>query len=291
MKRWIFWSFASILSFVIGWTIVFTVSNLFVPSLQDRTYPLVGIEPGTPQQKEFVAEFRDLPTFEDIDQRKPVGRLIEIVSDGIFRRSDVVAVDGEKWLVLVGNGTEFSIRDLTASVKKLRSSSWPGDELDARLTFNTKAKAFMAFQYIPALRPGPVTTLFHQSIWADQSEAETPNNEIADGYYRELRLGSKIYTLRSSKGVTRDGTKVAVLVLESGGLTQVIKQTHHVESDNRDIIGSLIWAGDLDKDGQLDLYFDEFNEKGFTATELHISSQADEGQLVGLAAHFGMPGC
>ena len=74
-------------------------------------------------------------------------------------------------------------------------------------------------------------------------------------------------------------------------MSQVIKQTYHVPSDERDIVGSLLWAGDLDGDGKLDLYFDEFNEKGFTATELHLSSLAKSGELVKLAASFGMAGC
>ena len=53
----------------------------------------------------------------------------------------------------------------------------------------------------------------------------------------------------------------------------------------------LLWAGDIDRDGKLDLYFDQFNEKGFFGVDLYLSSLAADGDLLGLAAGFGSAGC
>ena len=49
--------------------------------------------------------------------------------------------------------------------------------------------------------------------------------------------------------------------------------------------------GDLDNDGKLDLYFDEFNEKGYFGVSLYLSSEAEKGKLVKVVATFGTAGC
>ena len=85
---------------------------------------------------------------------------------------------------------------------------------------------------------------------------------------------------------------MALLVLDSEGKSQIIKRIPHVPSHDRDIIGSLRWAGDLDDDGILDFYISEFNEKGYTLTELFLSTHArEDGALVGLAGSFAAAGC
>ncbi len=251
----------------------------------------------TSKVKDFVPEFRGLPNFEDAYDGHYLDageELIQILDDGIYRRSEVVAKSGEKWLVFFDQNGKHSLSESTASVKKLNSVSWPGDEKDARLAFKGIkgiGKPVFALKNVRGLRPGRVNTLFHRPLWKDISESDFQEQELDDGFRREFRLNETSYVLRVSKGLTRDGTEVAVLVLESNGVSQVIKQTYHVPSDERDIVGSLLWAGDIDRDGKLDLYFDEFNEKGFTSIELHLSSYAASGELVGFVASFGMAGC
>src|SRR5690606_25194022 len=138
----------------------------------------------------------------------------------------------------------------------------------------------------PALRPGNVPVVYNRQMWDDGGDSE-----LSDGYRREFVLGSMTYILRTSRAVTRDGSKVAVLVLEHNGKSQVIDKNFHWPEEDRDIIGSLIWAGDLDGDGRLDLYTDLFNEKGSVTTRLHLSTSASDGKLVGTAATFSSSGC
>ncbi len=243
------------------------------------------------KESDFVPEFSGLPNFNDIDNALPKGKLIDILDDGIYRRSDVVAGSGEKWLVLFEQNGIYSLKASTASVKNLKSISWPGDEKDARLTFSGAGSRTIAVKDIPGLTPGKVITLSHNPLWKELSDGELQDIEMDDDFKREFDLNDVKYILRVSKGLTKDGTQVAVLVLESNGVSQIIKQTYHVPSNDSDIVGSLLWAGDMDGDGKLDLYFDEFNEKGLTATELHLSTLAKSGELVKLAASFWMPGC
>lgn len=247
-------------------------------------------------ENDFAPEFRDLPTFDELFPDESVAkvsqeRLIEIFDDGIYRQDEVVAKNGESWLTLVKKPDSLYLQRTTASVKKLKTVSWPGDEPDAKLSFNVSGKPIIALKNIHGLQPGPVTTLFQRRVWQDSENSESANEELSDGYRREFFLNDNKYILRTSRGITTDGTKVAVLVLELNGISQVIVQKYHVPSDDRDIIGSLLWAGDIDRDGKLDLYLDDFNEKGAVGTELHLSSYATSINLVGLAASFGTAGC
>jgi hypothetical protein len=297
LKRWTIGFIAFFAALLIGFVVANTWNKpgptLAEPDINDSPKIVVNDptfeEPKAPAD-DFIAEFRDLPNFEDIKYIKPPGKLIELLDDGIYRRSEVVAKNGESWMVLIDNGGELSVYPRKAKVKKLSSVSWPGEERDAKLSFDHSGKPFFAIKNLNTVKKGPVTTLFHLKRWAENEDGSPDFVEISDGFRREFTIGARTYILRTSRGITMDHTKVAVLLLESEGTTQILKQIRHFGGD-RDIFGSLLWVGDMDGDGKLDLYFDEFNEKGYTATELHLSTQAEPGKLVGLAADFGMAGC
>ena len=151
--------------------------------------------------------------------------------------------------------------------------------------------ALLALKGIQGLKAGPVKTLFIQDSYFGDEDAEIANEELSNDYRRKFSLNEHSYVLRTSRGLTKDGHKVAILVLESNGIVQVIKQTRHFPTDDRDIFGSLLWVGDLNNDGRLDLYLDEFNEIGAFSGELYLSSEAELGKLVNLVALFGTAGC
>jgi hypothetical protein len=250
------------------------------------------VVPATNRRQEFEPEFFDLPNFEDDASHPPDGKLIEMFEDGIYRRSDMYAENGQSWLVLTrSHRKEYELKHLAASVKLLNSVSWPGDEKDARLSFKTDRQIVFAVREIDAVKPGPILTLFDKPSGSLNAEGYSDNEELSDGYRREFRIGSNSFVVRTSQGLSKDGTEMAVLVVESGGKSQIVKRMQHVPSDDRDIIGSLYWAGDLDRDGELDFYLSEFNEKGFTLTELFLSSHSKADQLVGVAGFFAAAGC
>lgn len=281
--------------------LTFFLGYLTVPSFRTEMkafeVEVIGIQNEIPhrndvqtKKSEFVPEFIGLPDFEDLENVETEGKLIEILDDRIYRQSEVVAKSGEKWLVFEQDG-DHRLKESTASVRKLKSVSWAGDEQDARLTFSGGGNPMIAVKNIPGLKSGKVITLFQMPGSKEVSEDQHQEQEMVNGFTREFKLNETIYILRVSKGVMKDGVQVGVLVLESNGLKQVIKQTNQTISDEKYIVGSLLWAGDLDGDGKLDLYFDRYNEAGATATELHLSSSAKSGELVKLVASFLIAGC
>lgn len=291
MKRWAIGFVVFLLTLGIGTAVaVFFIISPEAEYIPETVVETVSVQAAQTEAKgAFVPEFRDLPDFDQIEYRKPPGELIHILGDGVYRRSDVVAKSGEDWMVLTKNHG-FSISKHKANVKRLNSVSRPGDEKDALISFPTlSTPPLIAVKSLRGVKPGPVLT-FHFRNWVADDDAESDDSQLSTGYNRKFVIGTRAFVLRTGLGITRDGSKAHVLVLEVDGVKQIVKQMPYF-SGEMEIIGSLLWAGDMDGDRKLDLYFDEFNEKGFTATELHLSTYAENGKLVGLAADFGMPGC
>ena len=88
------------------------------------------------------------------------------------------------------------------------------------------------------------------------------------------------------------------LVLDQDGRSQVLGRWSGDASagDSQLMLGSdawphLRWAGDVDRDGRLDLLIDMTDHYNVSAPTLFLSSQAAPGELVGAAAELRSVGC
>lgn len=289
MQRLLTGLFVFAVTLALGWSAVrlFVFANS-AESAQpaNPVGPDIAFSPSAP--REFVPEFRDLPNFKDIEESEFKAKLIGFHgNEGIFRQSEVLARSGERWLGLYTIYHATKLEVITAKVTRLRSRSYPGDENDARVSFGQPRLPIFAVKDAPGLKPGFVVTVYPQDSWLRVAESES----VVSGYRQAFELRGNRYMLRASTGVTEDGTETAVLVLEHDGRSQVIQQIYHVPTDGKDIFGTLVWAGDLDGDNQLDLYFDEYNEKGAFVVGLYLSSAANNGELVKQVATFVAAGC
>lgn len=255
--------------------------------------------PRPPVVDDFVPEFVDLPNFGESDSDVALetkrARLVAISEFEFessdepwpsYSKNDLDITSGETWLGLFASKRQMHLATTKVTRSKREGFIGPGDQPYDWLKYERKGRLIFLAKGIPTLKPGKVTTLLNNQYLADPLESE-----LSDGYRRQFMLNKNMYILRTSRGITKDGTKVAVLVLENNGISQVIDQTLHSPTDDRDIIGSLIWAGDLDGDGKLDLYIDRWNEKGAVVTILQLSTFASDGELIGDAATFSSSGC
>ena len=128
----------------------------------------------------------------------------------------------------------------------------------------------------------------------DGSKVEAPTPLTASSPI-QLYLGRSVYSLEvSGSGDDSECSTVGLphnarLVLKSGDKAQTIYSLGWHCGD--DSLWQLIWAGDLDGDGKLDLYLD-FGEMYFYEKRLLLSSQAAKGQLVKDVAQLrGSCGC
>lgn len=230
-------------------------------------------------------EFTDLPNYEDVAFSEPSKNLIDVYENGnLYRESEVVAKSGEAWLVLTKREGKYSFIKAKATVTRKGTYSFAGDEPDVQLKFDKPGVPIIAVRNIKSLRPGPVSTLYHRPSYDELDRQNRSIDPMGTGYRQAFVLNDRTYVLRVSNGLHRDGTPENVLVLENGGITQIVAQ-------NYDEIGNLLWVGDMDNDGKLDLYFDEANEKGGFYVGLYLSSEADPGKLLKRVALFEVAGC
>ena len=268
---------------------VLPTAHSAVPSTESEAVQLpVSTAPEVKSKDFFVPEFTDLPEFSELDDNIDSNNLIDIFEmDGIYRKSEVVTENGETWLTLIERNGMYSLVRARAKVKNERTFSYSDGEPQVRLTFDKPGTPIFATKNLRALEPGPVTTLYHRPFGNEIERRNLPIESMHTGYNRSFQLvGEELQDiLRVSKGLTKSGQKVGILVLEQGPVMQVIAENY---DEN---IGELYWVGDLDNDGKLDLYIEQDDEIGGFSSKLYLSSVAGEGRLVKLVATFGTAGC
>jgi hypothetical protein len=209
-------------------------------------------------------------------------RVIEI---GEFHGNEVDAKTGEKWLGLHISDKASMLLNYEVTVEPVHDPIM--DEEDQKTGKEVKVDL-------------PVEPLFLvDAEWIEAGTVQT----IFKGDYESLartapvtlKLGDTSYELKvigSDEGEKcgTDGLpKNAKLVLTSGEFSQVLYALK--EECGSDPYWHLVWAGDLDGDGKLDLYLNVNQHYNTSQKKLFLSSPAGEGQLVEEIAEFVTSGC
>jgi hypothetical protein len=217
------------------------------------------------------------------------GRLLET---GEFHGNEVNARSGEQWLGLYVTGKRSFLRPSTVRIQfvedpvvDLETDKWTGKKVS--ISNRTDNPIFLV-RGIDGLRQGDVITV-----------EGMPDRYREEGLKLEdvitLKLGETNYQLRLkgrqvpvpySKSETR--LHNARLVLKVGESEQTL---YSLKDKPEDAIWTLIWAGDLDQDGKLDLYLDLSWHYNISQRTLFLSSHAEKGKLVKKVAEFVTSGC
>ena len=255
--------------------------------------------PPPPVEDDFVPELGDLPTYDELadyesDRSSAAMNLID-VSDAkatdepwpSFSNDEIEGVrSGEKWLGLYARGVILRLEETVVTRDPRKGYVGPGDLPRDWLKFEKKGDLLFLVRGLPNLRPSAVTTLLRHD----------PNNydSLDVGFRKPLKLNGKTYVLRVTSGLQRDGGRVNVLLLEAEGKSQVVAFNMYYKDHNTlyNTIGELLWGGDMDGDGKLDLYLSHYGfEKGGGRTSLYLSSAASGEDLVKEVGSFSSGGC
>jgi len=183
------------------------------------------------------------------------------------------------WLAMFKWGTRYSLEPLNVKIGPALSDDFGRYH---RLRFRDSKNAMMLLSNSPELRPGPVTTLHWKPSSFDDDRVEL----LGDRYRRGFELGDRKYVLRVASGTTINDVPASLLVLESEGKQDILYYHWRGRLENG-TFGTLVWVGDLDNDGKLDLHFSYFDANGGGRSDiLFISSFANEGHLVQPYAFF-----
>jgi hypothetical protein len=213
---------------------------------------------------------------------------VRLIETGEFHGDEVRARTGEQWLGLYVARTDSALSPTIVRVKRVHDpivDGQPGERTGKRVTVRRRPEPVFLVREAGMLHPGKVTTVYH---------GETPLNDHSDV---RLTVAGKTYHLRvttrsrqrSEHSSDERLSDDARLVLATGKSRQVLYSLAGKSNDEGE--WNLLWAGDLDHDGRLDLYVEVSWHYNLSQRKLFLSSQAKRGRLVREVADFSTEGC
>lgn len=215
---------------------------------------------------------------------------VSILLPGSFHGEEVPDDAAGRWFALVAEGADATLQAVdvrvTQEVDVIVDAA--GEMTGRRVDVSPAIDPVVLLRGIPNLRIGAVPTSLHRiSVMPD-----TPQS---------THLGARSYSFRLQCSdvqiVQGQRHQECELLLSDGTRSQVLSPyAAYFEGDVR-IFSSeqeaplILWAGDLDADGRLDLLLDTSNHYNIDEMQLYLSSQAGERELVAPVAAFRATGC
>lgn len=203
---------------------------------------------------------------------------VELLEAGTFYSGETTAKTGEEWLGLHVSAHNSQIIPYRLTVRPVEDTvdERTGKASMNEVTVDQPLEPLFLLKDATMLSVGPVLTIFGE-------DDETSWKHLVAGQPIDLAVGGVAYSLEViGSGESPECSDLelphnARLVLKSGDKAQTLYSLGwHCGEDSS---WSLIWAGDLDRDGKLDLYLSV--SPGYSSEKrLFLSSQAGGGRLV-----------
>ncbi len=213
---------------------------------------------------------------------------IKLLETGEFHGDDVKAKSGEIWLGLFKQGDDYFLSSTKIKVKivfdAIVDDEEKGKKTGKGITVNGKNKPIFLLRNANFLKQEKVKTVFYKD-GEDSFEETNINNETN----KTFKLNDTTYNLFVTTDKVKEGwiDETSKLILTDGKTEQIIYTQRRCD----DCGLAVYWAGDLDADGKLDLYFDLTDHYNVSQKRLFLSSQAEKGKLVKEVANFTTVGC
>lgn len=223
---------------------------------------------------------------------------VVLLTPGQFHTEEVDAVSGSGWLALypAEGSDEPHLSSVTVEVEPVFDAvvDAEGEATGKRVSVDGDGPEPLLLLTGPhGLRPGPVTAADPSSGYFSGLDAFTLRLE--DETYQ---LGFRFTDDEELPPPAPSGWHDAILVLRYGSVEQTLVEMQLWREPES---GSLyfgnegwpgvLWAGDLDRDGRLDLFLDLTDHYNVMQPTLFLSSAAAAGEMVGQVASHMSAGC
>lgn len=215
---------------------------------------------------------------------------------GQFHGNEPVARDGERWLALRVDGNEVALVPTRLRLRAVFDaiSDEPGGAATGRMVESPLDDKVVVFLQGAPLVAGTVDTA--KPGWADGDQRQRLNYSIqfGDAHYRIVSACAPAATPDEHNQqfdcriVLRDGRGREQVLVRMGGYGDTSAAEPWLGDD---ATPSLLFAGDLDRDGRLDLIFDTTDHYNVSRPTLFLSSQTKVGELVHQVAQYESVGC
>jgi hypothetical protein len=182
---------------------------------------------------------------------------------GPMHSNEVKAETGDTWLALCHTSKGY---ELVSTKITVRDNPKKDGLFDTEVTLDCSCPSLFLVYGVPELKPGPINTIF------DGSKYIEPSQSIILQLAKDQE---STYTLSASGSKNGEEVKNYQLKLRSNKRTQLILNRASIYEHIY-----LLWAGDLDGDGKLDLLLDLHDHYNVSEPTLFLSSKAEKGKLV-----------
>lgn len=202
---------------------------------------------------------------------------------GVFHDGEATARNGEDWLALQVTPARTALVITDARVQRVHDDLMDAEGTDTAEEVSTRVRDAMFLVRGPGLRAGTVAT-----AWTGVEPMRLPTEPF------DLKLRGATYRLRLDC-VSRAAN--CRLVLRNGARMQVLVELPAGRYDDGSVMlgddaaPALLFAGDLDHDGRLDLILDTTDHYNVHQPTLFLSSGAAPGDLVRQVALHRSTGC
>lgn len=289
MRRLTFRIIIALCAFVIG-VVAASVGGVF-RSLTFPAIPGPPIEAALPAPAPSATEIKSEPVAPEQEWNPPTSprHPAHVIEVGDYHGEEVKARTGEHWLGLYvtnkGTSLSDSILKVTPVVDDMVDYGKPNARTGKRVSVSRRPAPLLLVKGVGALRPGNVSTVF------------AGNLPLGDATSVDLMLGAKSYNLYVKTATTSYSSAVGInyddarLILREGEKTEQVLYDLGGKGGATEAYWALLWAGDMDGDGKLDLYVQVSHHYNITQRKLFLSSQAKKGKLLREVAEFATWGC
>ena len=215
---------------------------------------------------------------------------IEMLLTGTFHADEITAKSGEMWFGLFRKNGKSVFVKTKIKVASVRDEivDEAGEKTGKEVGVNYGSEPIFLLKDPKNLSKGAVETLFYSDS-TDETQ-QYSEQVLHNGSKKIFELKGQAFALKvvNEKSSDENDLTDAKLVLVSGDTEQILYQP--TEDGFKAEFLSVLWIGDLDRDGKPDLFLDisRENQSGYT---LFLSSHAEKGKLVKEVAAFGTVGC
>ena len=208
-----------------------------------------------------------------------------LLHTGEFHGDEVPAIGDDGWLALLEFGSRAELQPVTVSIKAVRDELLDGEDgpITGREVSVEGLDPLLLVRGVPQLKPALVTEALAQCGTCSRPISLIEHRQV------HLRLGDEQYDLEvGPEPSDQPITSTTEIRLSHRAGVQIV---HRPSRGLDDAEWTLLWAGDLDGDGRLDLYLDTPDHYNMDRRRLLLSSAAGPGELVGEVAVFETTGC
>jgi hypothetical protein len=208
----------------------------------------------------------------------------DIMEVTTYHNDECKAQSGQTWMALFPTKDgQFELKSTKVKLTMVNDAindEAPDKKTGKQITIPEKQEPLVLLHGIPGLSARKVVTCS-----TNKKEHLDINQKLS------LKLGKHQLTLSTTGGLSKEEKELRTnykIILESGGVKQTIVHHNQISSDTAP---SLLWAGDLDGDGKIDLIMDTTDHYNVRDLTLFLSGTAKPGALVQKVAHHISTGC